>query len=99
MQKLTESNIIFLKAVIADMNIKGEPDEYGNILNAETYKEEDDEPGFWDRLFNREPKTKKVTKKIQIMTLQEIMSKKLGLDYDPNKLVRAIVAGMLDEKD
>lgn len=97
MRKLTEANRLFLKASLNKMGINGEIDEYGNVVSIDKIEEPAVEKSFLGFRFITKQKTSKSKTKV-VMSLQEVMSKVLGLDYDPNELVEAIAAAMLKAK-
>ena len=89
MKKLTDDNILLLKTYCAMKGIKGEIDDFGNVL--EVTKVEG-------------PKSKKTILGIEISTkgpdievktiktsLQELMGQCVGVEYDPNAIVIELV--------
>ena len=98
MKKLTETNMLLLKAACLEMGIRGDIDEQGNVHKVEVTEEEAVEKTFLGiKIITRGKKTTR--KSSQIMTLTEIMSKRIGADYDPNVIVRSIVGGLLEDKE
>lgn len=99
MEKLTETNIVVLEAICKELKIDAKRiDEFGNIF----LKEEPEVEILETKIFGI-PITRKAAKRGSIaknvITLQELMSKVLGVSYDPNKLVETLMKGVLIQKD
>lgn len=97
MKKLTESNKLLLQAVCLEMGIKGEVDDYGNVYNAiqESVSVPTEKTIFGIKFSSvTKSKTEKI---VPVMTLQEIMATRLGIDYDPNVIIRSAAAKMLED--
>ena len=96
MKKLTDSNKLFLKGVCSELGIKGEIDDYGNIVEETTTNEEVAVKKVFGVPISIVKKP--VKKQVIAITLSEIMAMKMNMEYDPNALVSELVYGVLDNR-
>ena len=96
MKTLTATNQALLQALCLEMGIEGEVDASGNVYKkGEQTISEPKEKTIFGFTYTGSTRTK-IEKKILVTTLQEIVSMRLGLEYDPNDIVRGMVAKMID---
>jgi len=79
------------------MGIQGEPDDQGNIREVVEVEEKEDEKVLWGFIHIATKSKKKVSQGQIIWTLQDVMSKRIGMDYDPNVIVQAAAASLLED--
>lgn len=89
--------MLFLKAICSEMGIKGEIDDQGNVYNPIITEEKTEEKLILGFIKVSKVIKEKTERGATVMTLQEVMARRLGIEYDPNVIVKAALTSVLGD--